>query len=344
MPRGRYKQKPKEAKIDSIHRIQKALLARKEGLRFNEIKEHTGLHQTTLSKRLKELLLYGYVEFDPIKRLYSIGDKARYDDLETRELLRLIKESVGRLVVGGPHSGSIYPDEDLVAKSLISYAFPGLQIGIPGDIGRIVHKYLVLRIIRSLARSYKIDPRCLTGEKPIEHLISELKKELPLRKQVLAFIVDFEEVRKALNVEYIKEVLRIATIEDDQGIVSAHNSSTCMKYFKRYAMEVKALELIRSEGKVKLEDIAKHLNLDSEKTREIVDDLLVEYSGPSFMELYDKNGKFKERIKLWPQEKEIQTPDGLTIKMKLEKSKAFLEKISDKSGTYYTLTTRKHKI
>jgi len=326
--------------MDSIHRIQESLFARKEGLRFSEIKKQTGLHQTTLSKRLKELLSFGYVGYDPIKRVYSVSDKTRYDDLETRELLRLIEESVGRLVIGGPHSGSLYPDDDLIAKSLISYAFPAVQVDIPGDIGRVVHKYLFLLTISSLARNHKIDPRYLSGEKPIEDLVNELRKIMHPHKQVLAFIVDFEKIIETLNVEYIKEILRIATIESDQGIVSSHNPTPYLNYFRKYAAEVSALELIRSKEKVRLEDIAKHLGLDVEKTREILDDLLVEYAGPHFMELYDKDGKFKERVKLWPKEEEIQTPGGLAIRMKLQKSKAFLEKISDKSGIYYCLADK----
>ena len=339
MPRGREKQTPAEAKKETILKIQRALAKKREGLRFKQIKESTGLHQTTVSKRLKGLISRGLVEYDPIKHLYKIKGERGYDDLETRELVELITKSKNRLVTGGSRSGSVYPEEDLIMKSVTAYAFPGIQIGIPGDVGHIVHKYLIMRMIQTLAHHHRIDPRCLTGEKPLQELIPQLKKELKPRKQVLGFIIDFKEIVERLNVEYLEEILRMLRIDDSHGIVWSPKKRSChMEHLKKYANEVSALEFIRTKGRAKLEDIAKHLDLNTEETRQILDNLLVEYRGPKSMEVYDKNGKFKGRVKLWPQEKEIRTKEGLTIKMKLRKSKAFLEKTSDDKGMYYYCT------
>ena len=234
LPRGRVRQDPYEAKDDSIRRILGALRENPNGLPFKELKRNTKLHQDTLTVRLNDL-----VEQEIIKhpgKLYKISSRGS-DDLSRRELVDQITSSESFVVVGGGwenNAGSLYPDEDVVMKSTVGYAFPArISPGVVGSLKRILQKYWMLHLMTTLASNYKIDPRCLTGEQPLEKLVDELKSSLAGTKLVLAFTVDQAELKNRLNLEYVQEIVRLAKVEDREHLETKH--AGYMDAFQRYA-------------------------------------------------------------------------------------------------------------
>jgi hypothetical protein len=199
-------------------------------LRFKELKKLTGLHQDTLTIRLDDL-----VEQEIIKhpgKLYKILSRGE-DDLFRRELISQI-ESAGSLVtVGGPDDASLYVDEDVILKSTLGYAFPAISPSVVGSLRRILHKYWMLHLLTNLASHGKIDPRSLTGERPLENVVNELKASIGVAKLVLVFTIDQAELRKRLNLEYVQEIVRLAKIEDTNHLETKH--SEYVKAFQRYA-------------------------------------------------------------------------------------------------------------
>lgn len=230
MPRGRLKQDPYEAKDDSVRRILVVLMTKPDGFRFKELKKLTGLHQDTLTIRLNDL-----VEQEIIKhpgKFYKISSKGE-KDLFKRELVGLI-ESAGTLVsVGGPDDASLYLDEDVILKSTLGYAFPAISAGVVGSLRRILHKYWMLHLVTNLASHGKIDPQCLTGDKPLENVVNELKASVAGTKLVLAFTIDQAELRKRLNLEYVQEIVRLAKVEDRNHLET--KQPEYMKAFQRNA-------------------------------------------------------------------------------------------------------------
>jgi DNA-binding Lrp family transcriptional regulator len=229
LPRGRVRQDPYEAKDDSIRRILTALELNPEGLRFKELKKITKLHQDTLSVRLEEL-----VDDEVVKhpgKLYKISPRGE-DDLSRRELINHI-ESAGFVVVGGPDDISPYTDEEIIMKSTVGYAFPAISPSVVGALRRVLHKYWVLHLVTSLAANGKIDPRCLTGERPLENMLNDLKSAMTETKLVLGFMIDKRELKQRLNIEYMQEIVRLAKVEDNNHVEI--KDPEYMKAFRRYA-------------------------------------------------------------------------------------------------------------
>jgi hypothetical protein len=201
-------------------------------LRFKELKKLTGLHQDTLTIRLDDL-----VEQEIIKhpgKLYKISSRGE-DDLFRRELLSQI-ESAGSLVaVGGLDDASAYLDEDVILKSTLAYAFPAISPGVVGSLRRILHKFWMLHLMTNLASHGRIDPRCLTGERPLENIVDELKSSMRGTKLVLGFTIDQSELKKRLNLEYVQEILRLAKVEDSNHLETKHPDY--LKAFQRYAAQ-----------------------------------------------------------------------------------------------------------
>jgi DNA-binding Lrp family transcriptional regulator len=229
LPRGRVRQDPYEAKDESIRRILTALKQNPDGLRFKELKKITKLHQDTLSVRLAAL-----VDDEIIKhpgKLYKIFSRGE-DDLSRRDLINHI-ESSGFVVVGGPDDISPYTDEEIIMKSTVGYAFPAISPGVVGALRRVLHKYWMLHLVTSLAIDGKIDPRCLTGEKPLENMLDDLKSSMARAKLVLGFMIDQRELKERLNLDYVREIVRLAKIEDSNHLETKHPEY--MKAFQRYA-------------------------------------------------------------------------------------------------------------
>lgn len=213
MPRGRPRRTPEEAKEDSLRDILKALEGNREGKRFKDLKSETGFHQSTLSSRLKELIIKGEVEHDPIKRLYRISVYG-LEDLETRQL-RDIMEMSSRLVLGSRGGESVYPVEDLIIKTSVAYSFPAIRVSFLGRLKRIFHKYFILHLIHELARGHVIDTSVLYNDEPLDELVEQIRKNLEQKQQVLAFKIDLEKISKLINVDYLREIARISKLEDE---------------------------------------------------------------------------------------------------------------------------------
>jgi len=218
MPRGRGKQNVQQAKSDSVQRIETVLKETLSGLHFNELKRKTGLHQDTLSIRLKELIEEGIVRKDGKKyRLSQLGDW----DLEKRELIDSIESSRNFIVTGGPRlrGSSAYIDEDVILKSTSALAFPGISPSEITSLMKVVHKYWVLRLLTN--RRNDTDTQALLEKELID--IDQIWTTRKDSKQILAFTIDLKELKKNLKDErireiYIKEILRVARIENKHHI------------------------------------------------------------------------------------------------------------------------------
>jgi len=230
LPRGRARQDPYEAKDDSIQRILTALKENPEGLRFRELKKLTRLHQDTLTVRLEELVNEEVVKHPG--KLYRISSHGE-DDLSRRQLISQIDSTAGMVVVGEHDNSSLYADEDVIMNSTVGYAFPAISPGVVGDLRKVLHKYWMLHLLTNLASHHKVDPRCLTGEKPEEKTVDELRSSLTSEKLVLAFIIDRGELKNRLNLEYVEEIMRLAKIEDGNHLET--KNSEFIKVFQRYA-------------------------------------------------------------------------------------------------------------
>jgi lambda repressor-like predicted transcriptional regulator len=207
MPRGRGKESPTEAKRESVLRILGALDARREGLSFTALREETKLHQDTLSVRLKDLIASDHVKYDRLKRLYLISAKGEQDRYR-RTLLELIESDQSYAVVGGPGGRSVLnPGEDLILKSTIGYAFPGINVGVLADIKNLVHKRYVLDTLHSLANDLRSDDRRI-GQKSLNKLGSELRRAFKSKQQVIAILIDHQEIAENLSKDYLNEILQ----------------------------------------------------------------------------------------------------------------------------------------
>ena len=213
MPRGRIGKTAEEAKEDSLRDILKALQGNREGKRFKDLKDETGFHQSTLSSRLKELIMNSRVEHDPINRLYRIS-AGGLDDLETRQLRDIIEVS-SKLILGSRGGGSIDPVEDLIIKTSVAYSYPAIRVSSLGRLKRIFHKYFMLHLIDELARGHVVDSSALYNDEPLDGLVEQLRKNIEQKQQVLAFKFDLEEISKLINVDYLKEITRISRLEDE---------------------------------------------------------------------------------------------------------------------------------
>jgi len=341
MPRGRYKKTPDEAKTDSLRAILKSLQEKTVGKRFGELKNETGFHQSTLSARLKELISKGLVWYDPIKRVYRISESGQVD-LETRELIEIIERS-SRLILGSIGGASAYPDDDLIIKTSVAYSYPAIKASSVGYLKRIIHKYFVLHLIHGLARNHLVDARLLTGQKPLSGLVDQLRKNLEDKKQVLAFTIDLGKISELMNMDYLKEVVRIAGVEDEHGIQSPHDTS--MGYFslwRKYALEAEALEFIMKHGKASLSQLSEYLNIDAVEAESILDGY-ARAQGPSPSELmvYDDSGNLIRSIKLGSEEEEVKIFEGAVIKLRIDKSMPLLVKYYDKERVYYERSDRR---
>jgi DNA-binding transcriptional ArsR family regulator len=337
---GRIGQTPQDARWDSESRILGALAS--APMRFKKLKEATELHQDTLSRRLKSLKAAKQIEYDADERLYKLSDQG-FGEFSKRELIELVQKA--RSYIGGnvPElwqslerlGGTGDRALDVITASTSPFAFPSMNVTNLVEIERIVHKYFILHALYWLAQTYEIDPRSLIGKESFEGLLKQLKQVMKPGKQVLAFIIDLGEVVSRLNVDYLKEILRVADIEDT-SVLESPRKRRFRSAFERFAVEFEALEFIEKHGKAKLDDIATQLNMDVADAEQFLDGLLVDQQTPTSMIAYDKNGKFKAKVP-WTTSLE---PDAsvFTVKMRQEPSKKFLRRQTKRSTVWYELS------
>jgi hypothetical protein len=214
------KKSPKAAKFGSILRIESALAGAREGLSFNELKRATGLHQDTLTIRLHEL---GKHISKRGRRYIITGDGCK--DLDQRELLRLISAAAGLCVVGGAEGkgSSLDLAEDAILKSSSGYAFPAVSPAAVQGAMIVAHKYFMLHHLSHMIRNGKIDGKKLASGMLTPEFMTSIKKgmsrTLPT-KLVLSFTIDRSELINHLREEYVRELLRVADVEDETHIES----------------------------------------------------------------------------------------------------------------------------
>ena len=205
MPKGRKNLSPKEAKKQSTKKIRELLASNPEGLRFKDLKNNTGFHQSTISNNIKELITSSQVEYDPINRLYRLLDKGK-QFYETRQLIDFIENS-SVMILGTKGAASMEPVEDLILKSTTAYAYPAINPSILGYIKQDLNKLYLYLLLNALAKKNKIDPGYFTGELSLDGLVSQLREVLTISKQVLVFSIDHDVLRENVNVEYLLEVV-----------------------------------------------------------------------------------------------------------------------------------------
>ena len=221
MPRGRTFQDPIQAKADSVIRIESALQANRGGLRFEALKRQTGLHQDTLAIRLPELTGTGKVRKE--ERYYLLSKKG-IEDLDKLLLLEAIAACSGLAM--SLQGTSPKPSEDVILRSSLGFAFPGLPPDSLRAIKTIVHKYWMLHLIKFMINNEMIEARALTPENidldTVKILSGALKQHMP-REQILAFRINRDELAARVNVEYVKELARVARVEAVNHIESAES-------------------------------------------------------------------------------------------------------------------------
>jgi hypothetical protein len=288
----------------------RALNANPGGLRFKDVKHLTGLHQDTLAIRLRELVDMKLLQQDG--RRYRIN-KDGTENLHKRQLISQINASSSLVVVGGPEAGSIHPGDDTILKSSMGFAFPAAPVDMVGHLSGVVHKYWMLHQLVTMARKHLIDPRCITGEAPIEKLVESLRQNLTRSSQVLAFMIDQEQLRSLLNPEYVREILRIAKVEDESHIETA--DSQFMNRFRRYGMEYAAIQFLEKNQKSPLQAIAEHLKIPSNEAEQLLDRL--EEAAPREMQ---------------------QRRGGITVTVRIMK-RSRVRKTKEHGTVYYALKT-----
>jgi hypothetical protein len=306
-------QTPSEAKDESERRIFSCLVQEREGARFGELKSSTGLHQDTLSVRLKELRRRKLVRW--VDKRYRISEEGA-EDLDRLNLIELISSAQSYAIVGDSADASMYPDDDAILRSSRGFAFPGISPGTLAGIKKVVHKYWMLHLLATLSRNHEIDPRCFTGEKPLGLAIEQIQSRLISPKQVLVFTIDPSELRKHVTPDYLKEILRIGKIEDEHRIES--RDSRFGRAFQEYTIEVRALEFLESKYEASLEEITNHLGIRSEEARGIMNGMLID------------NRHLRTIMAR-------RSPQNEGIKVRILKRKRYLRRWEKNGRTYYTL-------
>jgi hypothetical protein len=154
--------------------IEQALTDNPQGMRFTKIKQATGLHQDTLAIRLKELVRKGNLQKSG--RIYKIS-RSGTKDLYNRWLIRSISSSPSHVVVGGPDAGSIYPEDIVILRSTIGFAYLRVHPTLMGDLRMFVHKYWMLHQLAIVARKYSIDTQPVTKDTPAKLLLRSLERD-----------------------------------------------------------------------------------------------------------------------------------------------------------------------
>lgn len=183
--------------------------ARPSGLRFNELKDRTGLHQDTLTERLRSLRKEGKVVLSETG-LYNIGLPGERN-LVLSNLLLLIEElGLGYVSTGGPQSASIRPDERAVLRSTTLFALPDRPWASLGDMLRAFHAELAAREFLSACAEANIPIEDVSQGRRCVEIIDVLKRRRVQGKQILISVVDWDVWKDELTEGYVKRIARMA--------------------------------------------------------------------------------------------------------------------------------------
>lgn len=220
MPRGRKRESPHFARLESEKRILEALEeAGPEGLRFNRLRKQTRLHQDTLTERLRSLRQERKVAQNEYGRYVIM--KLGLEDLALSNLLFLIEElGPSHATIGGPKADSVRADERAVMRSSVFYAIPPLPPDWLEILRRALHEeYAALKLI-SICKILHISlSEVLEGPRQAEGL-ERLRQRSFRGKQILACVIDSAVLRDDLSVDYLRRIAQVAAIlQRREGIV-----------------------------------------------------------------------------------------------------------------------------
>ncbi len=220
MPRGRERETPHAARLKSEKLILEALeKAGPDGLRFNELRKETGLHQDTLTERLHSMRRERKVAQNPYGRYVIM--KLGLEDLALANLVFLIDElGPSHGAIGGPESGSVRADERALMRSSVFYAIPPLPLDWLVILRRAIHEaYAALKLL-SVCKVLDISlSEILTGPHQVE-VLERLKTRSLRGKQILACVIDSDVLRDDLSVVYLRRIARVAAVlQRREGIV-----------------------------------------------------------------------------------------------------------------------------
>lgn len=249
----------KEASADVRQRLLLALVRHPDGLTFTQWWKAAHVHKDTLAT-WKPKLLVKLVEQSG--RIYRLRRGEGEYELGKMQLIESIRKSRSFVWTEGELSGHPDPAKSVKLKSTRSFAFPPLPPRFL-DAKDGVHTALVGDWLLWEAQRHEIDPRYLTGELPLRSLMKILKRKLPRLTQGLAFLIDFQKIRKIMNEPYVADI--VASVRRSKG-----------DSLEALALEAKVLERLRESGTwVTPADLAADLGLSEAKTTELLDSLCI---------------------------------------------------------------------
>ena len=210
MPRGRNRQTPHVAKLDSEKRILEALAkAGPRGLRFSELREETNLHQDTLTERLRALRGQRKVAQDDAGRYVIVA--LGLEDLALSNLQFLIEElGPSHATIGGPQADSAFPVDRAVMRSSVFYTIPPLPDGSMKILRRTLHEEYAALTLLSLCSILGVSlSDVLDGPRRAE-ILERLTQTSFRGKQILACVIDGEVLRRELTPDYLKRIVQVA--------------------------------------------------------------------------------------------------------------------------------------
>ncbi len=179
------------------------------GLRFNELKDRTKLHQDTLAERLKSLRKEGKVVLSETGR-YNISSPGERD-LVLSNLLLLIEElGPGYVSVGGPLSDSIRPEERTVTRSTTLFGLPLVPLTWLSGMLRAFHGELAAREVLSACRDANVPIESMDQRRRRSEILSALKRKPLHGKQILVCVVDWDVWKDELNDAYLNRIAKVA--------------------------------------------------------------------------------------------------------------------------------------
>jgi len=323
MPRGRISQSNEKAEKVTFIRLVNALAEHPYGLRFTDWLTVSGVHRDTLSRWIPKLIESDIVE--KVDHIYRLTKIIGIKWFKKGRLLRNIDDSRNFCVVGGEWSGSLNPADNVRLKSTIGYAFPTTGLDFL-EIKNQIHKRFMAYWLYRMANFFEIDPRYLIDELPKDELIKVLQEKLPTGTQVLAFSIDFDKIRELINVNYISDILNFLKEADYADKIH------------RLALEKKALVFLENrKSPCKLPEIAENLKIDQKEVEQILDSLLVNYSGPKQMDIYNQEAEHLKTVELGPQKLQIKNSNGSKVTIKIGKAKGYLKKVIAEEHIFYQL-------
>jgi len=137
------------------------------------------------------------------------------------------------------------------------------------------------------------------------------------------------ELREHLNLDYLKEILRVGKIEDEHRIESKNSRFT--KAFEEHLLEIRALEFLENKHQAPLEEIANQIGISSQDASGILNGMLIDDGRPIRIGIFNHETKHLRTI-MPPR-----TLKAGRIGAMIKKRKSYLGRWDKNGRTYYTL-------